>query len=154
MQGWGLAVLRIMTGGTFLAHGLSKLLPLWGGGPTVTAALFASIGLTPAYPLALLVGAVELGGGLVLVAGYRTVWVGGVLLLDMVVAVWRVHLASGFFLGTGADRALGYEFNVLLMAALACLMIEGAGALSVDARRERAAEAQALGRARLRSGSV
>ena len=62
-----LLVLRLAVGAVFVAHGAQKLFGLWGGGGlTGTAAFFAQLGLTPAYPLAILVGLVELGGGLLL----------------------------------------------------------------------------------------
>ena len=54
----------------FAAHGAQKLFGLSGGGGlTGTAAFFAQLGLNPAYPLAMIVGLVELGGGLLLMSG-------------------------------------------------------------------------------------
>ena len=67
---FGPAVLRLAVGAVFVAHGAQKLFGLWGGGGlTGTAAFFAQLGLTPAYPLAIFVGLIELAGGLLLVAG-------------------------------------------------------------------------------------
>jgi putative oxidoreductase len=74
----------------------------------------------------------------------------------MVVAVWKVHLPNGFFLNWYMRPGVGhgYEFNLTLIAGLLCLMFMGAGALSVDATRDRSAESEAAGRARLRAGKV
>jgi putative oxidoreductase len=155
MQGFGPMVLRLAVGAIFAAHGAQKLFGIWGGGgPSGTAAFFNQLGLTPAYPLAIFVGLVELLGGLVLIAGAFTAIVSAVLMLDMLVAVWKVHLPYGFFLNwtSAPGQGHGYEFNLVLIAALVALMLMGAGSLSVDEWRLRSSESLALGRARLRSG--
>ena len=153
----GPLALRLAIGAVFVAHGAQKLFGIWGGGgPTGTAAFFAEVGLTPAYPLALLVGIVEVAGGLLLMGGAFTLITAAVLTVDMLVAVWTVHLASGFFLNwtMAPGQGHGYEFNLVLIAALVSLMLTGPGALSFDRYRAQAAEADALGRARLRTGKV
>src|SRR5262249_40587553 len=76
MRPYGLTVLRLAVGAVFIAHGAQKLFGIWGGGGLArTAAYFASLGLNPAYPLAVLVGTLEFGGGLLLVLGGATAWV-------------------------------------------------------------------------------
>jgi putative oxidoreductase len=155
MQGFGPTVLRLAVGAIFAAHGAQKLFGIWGGGgPSGTAAFFNQLGLTPAYPLAIFVGLVELLSGLLLIAGAFTAIACVVLLLDMLVAVWKVHLPYGFFLNwtSAPGQGHGYEFNLILIAALVALMLTGAGSLSVDEWRLRSSESHALGRARLRSG--
>ena len=155
MQGFGPTVLRLAVGAIFAAHGAQKLFGIWGGGgPSGTAAFFNQLGLTPAYPLAVFVGLVELLGGLLLIAGAFTAIVAAVLMFDMLVAVWTVHLPYGFFLNwtSAPGQGHGYEFNLVLIAALVALMVMGAGSLSVDEWRLRSSESLALGRARLRSG--
>lgn len=157
MQGFGPTVLRLAVGAVFAAHGAQKLFGIWGGGGlSGTAAFFSQLGLTPAYPLAVLVGGVELLGGLMLIAGAFTVITSAVLALDMLVAVWKVHLPYGFFLNwtNAPGQGHGYEFNLVLIAALAALMLMGAGTPSVDEQRARSSESLAAGRARLRSGGV
>jgi putative oxidoreductase len=157
MQPFGPVVLRLGVGAVFVAHGAQKLFPIWGGdGPSGTAAFFAQVGLSPAYPLALLVGLIEFGGGLLLIAGALTPWVSLALTVNLAVATWKVHLAHGFFLNWTMipGQGHGYEFNLVLIAALVSLMLTGPGALSIDGRRVRSAEVQAAGRARLRTGSV
>jgi len=157
MHGFGPAVLRLAVGAIFAAHGAQKLFGIWGGGgPSGTAAYFNQLGLTPAFPLAIFVGLVELVGGLLLIAGAFTVIASAVLTLNMLVAVWKVHLPYGFFLNwtNNPGQGHGYEFNLILIAAMAALMLTGAGSLSVDERRHRSSESLAAGRARLRSGGV
>lgn len=155
MQGFGPTVLRLAVGAVFAAHGAQKLFGIWGGGgPSGTASFFDQLGLTPAYPLAIFVGLVELLGGLLLIAGAFTAVACAVLILEMLVAVWKVHLPYGFFLNwtSAPGQGHGYEFNLILIAALVALILTGAGSLSVDEWRLRSSESLALGRARLRSG--
>ena len=157
MQPYGPAVLRLAVGAVFVAHGAQKLFGIWGGGgPTGTAAFFSQLGLSPAFPLALLVGVVEFVGGLMLIAGALTIVAAPLLVLNMLVAIWKVHLANGFFLNWSLTPGQGHgvEFNLVLIGALVSLMLTGPGAFSIDGRRARSAEAEAYGRARLRAGKV
>jgi putative oxidoreductase len=154
MQALGPTVLRLAIGIVFVAHGAQKLFGVWGGGgPVGTAAFFNELGLTPAYPLALLVGLAEFIGGLLLVAGAFTFFVAAVLAVTMATAIWKVHFAYGFFLNwlNAPGQGHGYEFHLVLLAGLLALILGGPGAFSIDARRLRSAETEAAGRARLRS---
>jgi len=153
----GPTVIRLAVGAVFAAHGAQKLFGLWGGaGLTGTAAFFAQLGLAPAFPLAILVGLVEFGGGLLLMTGAFTLVISAILTVTMLVAVWTVHLSSGFFLNwtMAPGQGHGFEFSLVLIATLVSLMLTGPGALSIDRYRTRAAEAQAFGRARMRAGQV
>src|SRR5262245_2765221 len=95
----GPTVLRVAIGAIFIGSGLQKLLGIWGGtGIAGATALFQAIHLTPPYPLAVFVTALELVGGLCLVAGAFTVWVATPFLIEMTVAIWKVHLRNGFFM--------------------------------------------------------
>jgi putative oxidoreductase len=157
LEPYGLAVLRLMTGVVFMAHGAQKLFGIWGGGGlSGTEAYFAQIGLAPAFALAVLAGLTEFVGGLMLVLGAFTVIAAGLLTVMMVVAMWKVHLANGFFLNWAITPGVGHgvEYNLVLVAALVCLMLTGPGEVSIDWRRARSAEALAAGRARLRAGKV
>ncbi|MDQ3068472.1 MAG: DoxX family protein, partial [Acidobacteriota bacterium] len=134
MAGWGLTVLRIALGLVFMAHGAQKLFGLFGGGGlSGTSSYFASLGLTPAYPLAILAGALEFGGGVLLFLGAWTRWVSIPLALAMTVAIWTAHAANGFFINwaLASGTGHGYEFHLMLIAACVCLSLEGGGELSV-----------------------
>ena len=157
MQPYGPAVLRLAVGSVFVAHGAQKLLGVWGGGGIAgTAAFLTQLGLTPAYPLALLLGLVELAGGIMLLLGALTLFAAFALSISMGVAVWKVHMVNGFFLNWNLvpGQGHGYEFNLVLFGALVSLMLTGPGVLSIDGRRARTAETRAYGRARMRTGSV
>lgn len=149
MQPYGSAVLRLAVGTIFVAHGAQMLFGVWGGlGLSGTAAFMGRLGLGPGFPLALLVALVELVGGLMLIIGAFALFAALALAIVMGVAIWKVHLAAGFFLPAG------YEYNIVLLGALISLMLTGPGAFSIDGRRARSAEAEAYGRARLRAGQV
>lgn len=153
MRPFGLTALRLAIGAVFIAHGGQKLFGLWGGpGLAGTTAYFATLGLQPAYPLAILASGIELIGGILLILGWGTRWVALALAIDMGVAIWKVHYLNGFFMNwTGAPgRGHGIEFALVLAAALICLMLNGPGALSFDEWRNQSAEAEARGRARAR----
>jgi putative oxidoreductase len=157
MQRYGPAVLRLVAGAVFVAHGGQKLFGLWGGaGPGGTAAFLSHVGVTPAYPFALLAGIVEFGGGLLLISGAFTFVAAILLAIEMAVAAWKVHLANGFFLNWAVmpGQGHGYEFNLTLIAVLVSLSLTGPGAFSIDGRRARSAEYEAYSRARLRTGKI
>jgi len=110
------------------------------------------LGLPYPFPLAMLLILTEFAGGLLLMLGWLTPWVSLALLGYMVVAIWKVHYANGFFMnwaGT-AGRGHGIEYNVVLIGALLALMLSGPGALSIDDWRSRTHEARERGRARAR----
>lgn len=157
MQPYGPAVLRLAVGAIFVAHGAQKLFGIWGGGGLAgTTAFFEQLGLSPAFALALLVGIVEFGGGVLLILGALTLFAALALAIDIAVAGWIVHLPHGFFLNwtITPGQGHGYEFNLVLLGALICLMLTGPGIFSIDWHRGQRAEAEAAGRARLRAGKV
>jgi putative oxidoreductase len=153
MDHYGPTVLRLMVGVTFIAHGAQKLFGIWGGGGLAgTAAYFDKLGLSPGYPLAVAVGLTETLGGLLLMAGVLTSFAAGALIVAMIGAIWNVHGANGFFLNWAVTPGTGHgiEYNLVLIAALTCLILSGPGALSFDHRRARWEESDRAGRARLR----
>lgn len=154
MQPFGSTVLRLSLAAVFLVHGIEKLFGLWGGGLTATADFITSIGLGPAYPLAIASAAAELAAGILLVAGAYTLWVALLLTVGRI-AVFYNFLATS----TSLTRATSvgrneFELSILLIGALIALMLTGPGALSIDERRARTAESDAAARARLRAGKV
>ena len=128
--GFGLTILRVLVGITFMAHGAQKLFGWFGGyGLAGVAQWMESIGLAPGYLMALMAGSAEFFGGLALVIGLLVRPASAVLAITMLVAIFSVHIGNGFFM---ADN--GYEFALALLAATLALLIEGAGRLSLDKR--------------------
>lgn len=157
MAPFGPTLLRFAVGLAFVAHGAQKLFGFGGGGGlNGTAAVFAQAGLSPAFILAMVIGLAESFGGLLLIAGLFTRVAAGILAGEMLIIVWKIHLANGFFLNwtnvPGAGH--GFEFHLVIVAALIAVILTGPGAWSIDRSKTREAETEAAGRARLRSGAV
>jgi putative oxidoreductase len=153
MRPYGATALRLCVGSVFLVHGAQKLFGLVGGsGVSATARMLAGFGLPYSTPFAVLLGVAEFAGGILLVLGSLTFWVSLVLLLDLALTVWKVHYPHGFTWNGGLAPGHGPsgELHLVLIGALVCLMLGGPGAWSLDDRRNRNAEAQARGRARMR----
>jgi putative oxidoreductase len=128
--GYGLTILRIIAGVTFVAHGSQKLFGWFGGyGLEGVGQWMESIGLTPGYLMALMAGSAEFFGGLALILGLLARPAAAVLALTMLVAIASVHLANGFFMSNN-----GYEFALALLAMTLAVLSEGAGKLSLDQR--------------------
>lgn len=122
-QGWGIAILRLVVGVVFLAHGGQKLF-VWGFDNV--AAFMGKIGIPAPMLAAVVVALVEFFGGLSLVLGFCARWAAALLAIDMLVAIVTVHLPGGFFLPAGV------EFALTLLAANVALVLLGSGEPSVD----------------------
>jgi putative oxidoreductase len=121
-------VLRVVVGGLFVAHGTQKLYGWFDGqGPARTAAMFESLGLHPGRRHAYFAGIAEAGGGLLLMLGLITPLPAAILTAVMITAIWTVHGPKGPWITNG-----GYEYNLVLIAALFALTGVDSGALSID----------------------
>jgi putative oxidoreductase len=125
MQPLGLLVLRLVLGAIMIAHGYTKV---FGGMPHFVDTV-RGIHL-PGW-LAYLSAATEFGGGMLLIAGFLTRFVALCVCVDMVVAIFGVHLKNGF-MGQG-----NYQFPLALAAIAFSLMFTGAGPISIDGMRGR-----------------
>lgn len=119
----GLALLRIIVGIVFMAHGGQKLFVF---GLDGVAGAFTGMGVPFAGIVAPLVAIGEFLGGFALIAGIFTRLAGVGLAIIMLGALFTAHLAAGFFLPNG------YEFVLTLFAATAALALTGAGRYSLD----------------------
>jgi len=123
-----LFVLRLVVGLGFAAHGSQKLFGSFGGsGIDGTAGFFDQIGLKPGRLHAWAAGATEFFGGLLIALGLITPIAAAGLIGVMTAAVISVHLKNGFFVTNQ-----GYEYNLVLVAALFALAGIGAGQWSLD----------------------
>src|ERR1700687_5503736 len=127
------AILRLVLGLVFFAHGAQKMLGWFGGfGFAGTMGFFTGTMHIPA-PLAFLAIAAEFFGGLGLILGFLTRIAAFGIAMNMLVAISTVHSAFGFFMNwSGTQRGEGFEYHLLVLAMTAFLMIRGAGAFSVD----------------------
>ena len=125
----GRLVVRVVIGGLFLGHGTQKLFGWFGGpGPEGTEQMMQGLNLYPPRRNALAAGVTETVGGVLLAAGMVTPLAAASLIGVMVTAIRTVHLKNGPWAAEG-----GYEYNLVLIAALLALVDGGPGDLSADA---------------------
>ena len=124
--GWGIFVLRIVTGIIFIGHGAPKF--GWGSDRTLAdlAGWLGSIGMPLPMVGAFLVASFETFGGAFLIIGLLTRFWSAGLAFAMLIAITLVHLEDGMF------GESGYQWALLLMASSLALLFEGAGNASLD----------------------
>src|SRR5882762_7317343 len=141
---WAPLPLRMVIGYGFMAHGWAKL----SRGPAGFAKLLDQIGAPLPELMAWVSTLIEILGGLAILAGAFVAVASVPLIVMMLVAMFTVHLRYGFSaintIGLTADGPQfgppGYEVNLLYVAGLLALILQGAGPFSIDrllARRQR-----------------
>lgn len=125
-------MLRLVLGVVFFAHGAQKLLGWFGGyGFHGTMGFFEHLGM-PA-PVAFLIICTEFFGGLGLIVGLLTRIAALGIGVEMIGAIFMVHLPNGFFMNWyGTQKGEGFEYHLLAIAIAAALLLRGAGKFSVD----------------------
>ena len=124
----GLAILRVVLGVIFIAHGYPKI----AGGVTGTGAFLGQLGVPLAGFFAWVVTLLEFFGGIALVIGFLVTPISLLLSFHMLVGIVLVHAPNGFYVvGPGQG---GLEFNLLLIAALLGLVLVGPGMAALDSR--------------------
>jgi putative oxidoreductase len=158
MNAAGLLVLRLVVAVVLVAHGSHQIFGMFAGpgvgpgGLAATAARFSTLGLEPGYPLAVMAGTIQLAAGGLIAIGLLTRWASIASALYLGIVIWKDQLRWGFFANwmIASGRGHGVEMSVMLVGALVCLALAGAGDWSIDGWRARVAAARASGRARLR----
>jgi putative oxidoreductase len=124
----GRLIERGLIGGLFIGHGTQKLFGWFGGpGREGTEGMMHALQMHPAKANALAAGVTETAGGAAVVLGLGTPAAAAALTGVMTTAVQKVHLANGPWASNG-----GWEYNAVLIAALAALAETGPGDLSLD----------------------
>jgi putative oxidoreductase len=124
MNSLALLIARIGLGIVFVAHGLQKLNDI---GVDGVAGGFRKMGVPAPGISAYFATFVELIGGAALIAGAFTGIAGLLLFLDMLGALFLVHLENGVFVTQN-----GYELVVALGVGSLLLAVLGAGRYSID----------------------
>ncbi len=119
----GIFVLRLALGTMFVSHGLLKILVFTVPG---TIGFFESLG----YPgwLAHVTIAAEIGGGVLLLLGFRTRLV-SLALIPILLGAVQVHWTNGW---TFSAPGGGWEYPAFLVAAAAAQALMGSGSLALD----------------------
>jgi putative oxidoreductase len=126
----GTLAVRATVGPLFIGHGTQKLFGWFGGhGPDATGGFFESLGMRPGKRAAIAAGVNEALGGLLLTLGAATPLATTMISSAMVTAVRKVHAPKGPWVTEG-----GYEYNIVLIAAMAAVADHGPGSPSVDSK--------------------
>ncbi len=128
-----IAILRLVLGAVFFAHGAQKALGWFGGyGFSGTMGFFTQAMHIPA-PLAFLAICAEFLGGIGLIVGLLGRVAAFGIACNMLVAVVMVHWHFGFFANWfGNQKGEGFEYHLLALAIALAVMIKGSGAFSID----------------------
>lgn len=124
VSGLAYPLVRFVAGAMLIPHGWMKL---FGGALAGTAQGMSSMGLEPAYPLAVYIALLEFVGGTLLALGLLTRLVAIQVIGFMVVAAFYVHLGNGFLWING-----GYEYPLFWGIIALAILFRGGGPLSVD----------------------
>lgn len=121
-------ILRLFLGFSFMMHGSQKLLGAFGGGGVAgVAGMLSKLGLEPSQILAWVLSITEFVGGVCVFLGFLTrFWAAG-LVIDMAVAIFKVHRANGFFASKN-----GFELPLAFGVMALVILLTGSGSLSVD----------------------
>ncbi len=120
LQPLALLVLRLVLGTIMIAHGYSKVF----GGFSHVHDMVQHLGF-PGWMAYLLAGT-EFFGGILMIAGLLTRFVAVAMLIDMSVAIWKIHWHNGLK-GPG-----GFEFPMSVAAIAFSLIFFGAGPIALD----------------------
>jgi putative oxidoreductase len=130
---WIVVIARIVLGIIFFAHGAQKMLG-WYGGPGLARSMRTfteHLHLPPALTFLVIAG--ELFSGVGLIVGLFSRIAALVIALTMVGAIATVHFRFGLFLNWfGTQDGHGIEYHLLTIALALVVVVQGAGALSLD----------------------
>lgn len=123
---FSLMILRFILGLIFAYHGYLKLF-VSGSLPSLALG-FSKMGIPLANVSAVIVAVAEFAGGILLIAGLLTRFTSLILIFEMMVAFFKVHLRNGFMI---TQSSYGYEFILLIIACLFVILLNGAGKFSL-----------------------
>jgi len=127
---------RLLVGYGFIEHGFAKLLR----GPDIFAGILQQLGVPLPHLAAWLTISTEILGGLAMLLGIFVPWASIPMAVVLLVAMITVHLPYGFssvkLVGISATGArfgpVGYEIDLLYLAVLLMLALQGPGLFALD----------------------
>jgi putative oxidoreductase len=133
---WAILPMRLLVGYGFIAHGWAKL----SKGPDTFARILQQLNVPLPHLSAWLTVGTEIAGGAALLLGAFVALASIPAALVLLVAMVTVHLQYGFssvrLLSVSASGAqfgpVGYELDLLYLAALLVLALQGPGPLAID----------------------
>ena len=133
---WYAIPLRLIVGGGFLHHGYAKL----ARGPENFTHILDALGVFDPALLAWATTAIEIAGGVAVIAGLFIPLVSVPMVIVLVVAIFTVHLPNGFssikllsVTSAGAHFGQpGYETDLLYLCGIVALVLGGSGPLALD----------------------
>jgi putative oxidoreductase len=129
----GPLLLRVFLAVVMFPHGAQKFLGWFGGAGFASSMAFFTDKLGIPAVFALLAMLTEFLGPIALFFGFLTRIAAFAVGFDMLVAALLVHIHSGFFMNwLGKQKGEGIEFDLLLWAIALALIVQGAGAFSID----------------------
>ena len=131
LKKWAPIPLRLILGLGFVYHGFPKLFSA--EGHEMFLGMLQDIGVPAAGLMSWIVGAVEVVGGIALIAGAFASIAAALLIVNMLVAILTVHLPIGFnfmnitgMTDSGPQFGMpGYETPLLYVAGLLALLLTG-----------------------------
>jgi putative oxidoreductase len=121
---------RILLSLVFLTAGYRKLM-----GVAASAGYFAKLGFPMPEVMVWVAIAIELGGAILLIVGWKTRWVALLLGLFSVIAAFAAHRFWEVDAAQYANQMNHFLKNMAIVGGFIILATTGPGALSVDGRR-------------------
>ena len=120
---------RLLFAQLFIISGIGKI-----GGFAGTAAFMAGVGLPAAKILLVLTIAIEIGGGLMLIAGWQVRWAATALCGFTFLTAILIHQFWASDMASMLSQMNHFMKNLAIMGGMLYVMAYGAGPLSVDNR--------------------
>ncbi len=120
---------RILIAPLFLIAGYNKLIAVAG-----TAGYFAKLGFPAPVILVWVAIVIEIGGGLLLLIGWKTRWVSWLLIAFVAVATFMAHRFWAVDAAQYANQLNAFLKNIAVVGGLLMFVAHGPGSASVDKR--------------------
>jgi putative oxidoreductase len=120
-------VARLLMAAIFVVFGVRKVLAFAG-----TVAYFTKLGFPAAEVFAVIAIVIEIGGGILLIIGWKTRWVAWLLALFTLIAMLMAHRYWEFDAPQYANQMTHFFKNVAIIGGLLMVAAFGPGSRSVD----------------------